>query len=133
MKIMSKRSVRWTATAAYALVIFYLSVMSTGGQPPFPHFDVLAHFMMYFGLAVFLSWSLKASVLMTSRGVILLAFIMATFYGLMNEIIQIYIPERGFEYKDLLANAAGAIAGATIMVRFRNRLKDSGDGMKDAL
>jgi VanZ family protein len=135
MKMLSKKSVRWTATAAYALVLLYLSVMSTGRESPFPYFDLLAHFAMYFGMAVFLSWSLKASFSLTSRGVIVLAFVMATLYGFMNETIQIFIPTRDFEYADLIANAAGAMTGATLMVMFRERLgEDEGeDEMEDAL
>ncbi len=133
MKMISKKSVRWTATAAYALVLLYLSVVNTGGESPFPYFDLLAHFIMYFGMAVFLSWSLKASVSLASRGVIALAFIMATLYGFMNETIQIFIPTRDFEYTDLIANAAGAITGATLMVFFRERLDEGEDEMEDAL
>ena len=133
MKMTFKKSVRWTATAAYAIVLLYLSIMSTGGNSPFPYFDLLVHFIMYFGLAVFLSWSLKASVSLTSRGVIALAFIMATLYGFMNETIQIFIPTRDFEYSDLIANAAGAITGAILMVFFREQLDQGEDEMEDAL
>lgn len=133
MKLMSRKSVRWTATATYALVILYLSVMSTGEQPPFPYFDIVVHFVMYFGLAVFLSWSLRASVTLTSRGVIALSFILATLYGFMNETIQVFMPTRDFEFADLIANAAGAITGSILMVLVRERLDEGGDEMEDAL
>lgn len=133
MKAIQKKAVRWTATAAYALVVLYLSVMSTGRESPFPYFDLVVHFVMYFGLAVFLSWSLRASISMTSRGVIAIAFATATLYGFMNETIQIFIPTRNFEYSDLIANAAGAIAGATLMVLACERLDEGGDETEDAL
>jgi len=133
MNAMQKKVVRWTATAAYALVVLYLSVMSTGRESPFPYFDLLVHFLMYFGLAVFLSWSLRASISMTARGIIAVSFAMATLYGFMNETIQIFIPSRDFEYSDLIANAAGAIAGSALMVFASERLGAGGDETEDAL
>jgi VanZ family protein len=133
MKTVSTKFVRWIATASYALVVLYLSVMSTGGKSLFPYFDLIAHFVMYFGLAVFLAWSLRASISMTRRGVIATAFILATVYGFMNETIQLFVPTRDFEYADLIANAAGAIAGATLLVFASERLDDEEDEMEDAL
>ena len=53
------------------------------------------------------------------RAVILLATACAAGFGALDEAIQAFNPHRTFEWGDLLADLAGALAGAAAYVRIR--------------
>lgn len=108
------KAVRWGLTGAYALIIFYLSASSIGGVPPFPYFDKMVHFLLYGGLAFLCVWSLRAGTALAWKKALLVAFLLSTVYGVFNEIVQAFLPARGAELMDAAANAAGALAGATL-------------------
>lgn len=122
---------RWALTGVYALLILYLSTSSLGGEPPFPHFDKLVHFVLYGGLSFLCAWSLGATMAFTWKGAVLVAFLLSTAYGVANEILQMFIPPRSMEFMDALANAAGALLGAALAVgilwRGRGRRRVNGE------
>jgi VanZ family protein len=51
-----------------------------------------------------------------SAGHALAAVLMATLYGLAMEVYQLFVPARFFDLRDLLADAAGAVAAGSIAV-----------------
>lgn len=110
---------RWIVTGTYALVILYLSTMEMSGEPLFPHFDKLAHFVMYGGLGFLFAWSLRTNATLTRTGIALLSFALATLYGVLTEVIQNYVPTRTMELLDMASNTAGALAGAALALSFR--------------
>lgn len=127
------KSIRWALTGAYALVILYLSTSSMGGEPPFPYFDKLVHFVLYGCLGFLSAWSLGATWRLSWKGVAIIAFLLSTAYGGINEIVQMFIPARSMELLDALANAAGALVGATLAVTVmrsgnRQRMVKEGTG-----
>lgn len=65
------------------------------------------HVLGYFILAVLLRWVL----VMKGKRALLLAFSGAFFYGLILEMAQIFVPERGFSGLDILLNLLGSCAG----------------------
>ncbi len=49
--------------------------------------------------------------------------ILCTLYGIMIEIIQIFLPWRGFEIADMVCDSVGALAGIIVAKRYLKRLE----------
>lgn len=102
------------ATVLYCGLIFLLS--SQSGPPAadwgflaLPGVDKLVHSVLYAGLAAFVSvgiWRSNETIRASLHFWIPVAF--ALIYGLSDEIHQIYVPERTFDWLDLLADGVGA-------------------------
>ncbi len=101
-------------TAAYALVILYLSTKPQTGLPPIDHLDKLLHFIAYGGLGFLCAWALNYSIVASWKRILLASTCIATIYGIINEIVQMYLPTRSTEILDALANGAGAVVGALL-------------------
>jgi VanZ family protein len=87
--------------------------MPATGQWELPYADKVVHFVG-FGVLAFLmmrgfckqknfNWLRKKSLLSS--------FLLAISFGIIIEILQIYVPERSFDLLDILANTTGALAG----------------------
>ncbi len=114
---------RWIVTAAYAAVVMYISVKRIGGEPPFPHFDKLVHFVMYGGLGFLFAWCLGTGAALTRTGIVVISFALATAYGVVAEVVQHFVPTRSMELADMVVNAAGALAGAATALRLTRRVE----------
>jgi len=111
----------------YALLILGLSVMPESAleiTPQFfPHQDKVMHALMYGGWAALLGWALQERVRRYPWAWMLGIVAVATAYGVLMEIVQgawAWI-QRTCSWGDMLANLAGAIMGAVLMVTFRSR------------
>lgn len=110
-------------TLAYAGVIFYLSSQPHGEMQLFPYADKILHLIIYAVLGGLCAWSLGvARIGKWGRGAYV-AVILATAYGIIDEIHQAYVPGRHAEIFDVAADAAGALAGAALVVYLGTRLK----------
>ena len=105
---------RWTITVAYAAGIFYISMIPVGSEVLFPYSDKIFHFVIYAGFAILVVWSLRVTSLRPWPHVPMLAAAVAIAYGAVNELHQLYIPQRSAELLDLVANALGATAGVIV-------------------
>jgi len=105
------------ATAAYAAVIFYLSVVPVPEGPEVPFLDKTVHLGEYLVFAWLLIQAIRVSAL-REREYLLLAWIYATSYGMLLEVIQGLVPWRTADLADAAANAVGAALGAWIGTRF---------------
>jgi VanZ family protein len=99
-------------TALYCLGIFYLSSRTEPApiEIPLPAVDKLAHTLVYAGLCALISIGIHRS----DRGVPLMVHVLApiaftVFYGVTDEVHQLYVPNRSFELADLAADTAGAL------------------------
>ena len=72
--------------------------------------DKLIHFTLFFVLTLLGSYTLHKGT-RSFIGVVTVSIILAVLYGTIIEYIQTMIPERGFDYADLAANAGGALVG----------------------
>ena len=96
--------------AAYAIVVFVFSVIPTGAGPSVPHLDKVVHLCEYLLFAWLLVQAIRASQ-EQARAYLLWAWIYATSYGLLMELIQMMVPWRSADLADALANALGAALG----------------------
>jgi VanZ family protein len=107
-------------------LIFVGSSLSDPAPPPGGMSDKTAHFLAYAALGAALIRALAAgrpSAMTVGR--VLLAFAVATVYGITDEFHQSLVPNRMPDAMDLAADAAGALAGASalaLLVRGLSRL-----------
>lgn len=102
------------ATAIYCGIIFLMSSRSDPPTPDweiffFPAFDKIAHALLYGGLAATVSiglWRSNGALRPALHFGIPIVF--SVLYGFSDEIHQIFVPERTFEFMDLLADGIGA-------------------------
>ena len=107
----SKRLRRaWLGIGCLLVLLVAALSLSPGGDmpPPFPQADKLVHLAMYLSLG---GWFACVA----HRALLLLAAL--AFYGVVLEIGQEFVPGRGLDILDMLANLLGAILGL-LAVRF---------------
>jgi VanZ family protein len=107
----------WLPVALDAALIFYLSSFPVLPSPPGPFTDKHFHFASYAVLAALLVRALAAGRLrnITTR-VAIGAILLATFYGVTDEIHQMFVPGRTAALDDLAADALGAVAAAGLLL-----------------
>lgn len=79
--------------------------------------DNSTHFTVFFVLALLLTKGLRKARKVIFKKPFLGAILICFTYGIILEVIQIPIPERAFEWSDVIANLTGAVVGA-VVVRF---------------
>ncbi len=126
MLTLPKRLLVWTPPLLWLLFITIISVLPSVQLPKFDLFatDKLGHALAYAGLTGLLLLTLarlhgQAPSLRHS----LLVFIFAAAYGALMEFVQgTFLPNRAFEFDDMLANSFGAAVGwAVFHLLFRRR------------
>ncbi|NVK21386.1 MAG: VanZ family protein [Kangiellaceae bacterium] len=87
--------------------IFIMSLMPGKQLPSNLPWDKALHFIGYFGLALLARLgSTKHKHWQIALGCIV--------FSLVIEVLQQFIPNRGFEWQDLLANSLGVVSGVLI-------------------
>lgn len=109
---------RWIfAVGFYAVLVFFLSVAPVvQGKSPVSHVDKLAHFCVYLVFA----WLLVRTIQLCGGQAfeyLILAWLFATSYGLLMELIQAMLPWRQAELADVAVNALGAALGVWLAER----------------
>lgn len=51
----------------------------------------------------------------------IISFIIAALYGSMIEYTQMFIPDRGFDYADVVANIGGSLTGIGLFIFLNNK------------
>ena len=72
-----------------------------------PHADKIVHFGIFFILSALICLEKKFLTFSDKTKIVLIT----TLYGIIIELIQYFIPWRGFDYYDMFADFAGALAG----------------------
>lgn len=116
----------WGPLALYAAAIFILSSMSHPPVPALslPYSDKLLHMVEYAGLGVLMTRALALG----GRGLSASASVAAALglgalYGLSDELHQAFVPHRGADLLDWLADVAGAAGGSLSYSRLRLRAR----------
>ncbi len=116
---MNKKVFYWSATIAYALLIFLLSSFSgdkTEKLYLFKHSDKIIHLFEYailcFLVSKTLSFTLKESV---KRYAGLAAIVITLLYAISDEFHQSFVPGRYAEVYDVFADGMGAVLSQIIL------------------
>ena len=109
---------RWTAVLGTAVVILYFSIVPppSGGISMGP-FGLISlsywlHTLAYLGLSVVLAYALQSSP-RPDWQILLIVFALAVGYGISIELIQLPLPTRSFDVRDILVNGLGAALAVT--------------------
>jgi VanZ family protein len=109
----TRRLSLWAPVALYMMVIFWLSSISRPPDLPGAVSDKAAHVFLYSGLGALLvraragGWRRPVTL-----GIATAAIVVATLYGISDEIHQSFVPLRQVEVRDVLADALGASLAA---------------------
>jgi hypothetical protein len=107
--------VLWIALVLYSGLIFYVSSRPAPHYPDMglSHPDKLAHFGAYGVWGGLCAWALRRTrPTLGTAATVLVAVCAGALYGLSDEVHQSFVPSRDADAMDLLADSAGALAGA---------------------
>jgi VanZ family protein len=99
----------WLPVVVYMAAIFYASSLS---DPPVPSDvpDVDLHGVAYFGLMLVVTRAVSgATWARVTIGALVIAWCITVAYGATDEWHQMYVPNRHAEFRDLQADAIGAL------------------------
>jgi len=105
----------WAPVVIYMVAIFYASSLT---NPPVPaNTDKPIHWLAYLGLAVLVVRALAGGLpRRISLGVAAAAVAITIAYGATDEVHQLFVPGRTGDVYDLMADAAGALAGTIVCI-----------------
>jgi VanZ family protein len=119
---MSRRTlIAWLPAVSYMLLIWVLSSMPGSFRFDFvPFRDKGVHFVEYGVLGVLLAHAVRGSWPAWRLPVIFLAsWSVTTFWGLLDEIHQAFVPGRVADVRDVIADAIGGLLGVAIYLAVR--------------
>jgi VanZ family protein len=95
-----------------------LSSIPGAALPTVPgwHVDKFVHALIYLVLGFLCARALAATTLLKSGALTLVATLIATAYGVTDELHQLLTPRRSCDWRDVVADAAGALLGAGLAV-----------------
>lgn len=101
----------------YWILLFTATSLPSANLPSVAISDKIKHFSAFFGLSVLLSLTLlyQNKVKILKKHFLSAALIIISFYGLLDEIHQSFIPSRNSEFLDWVADSLGAIAGVLLI------------------
>jgi VanZ family protein len=108
------------------LLIWLLIVLALSVYPfedagvSFAYADKVLHFIIYAITGVLLYTVLMERPSLRRRAAIL-SVVIASGYGLLMEVLQLYVPSREFSLLDAATNALGAVCGMVFIVMKRRR------------
>ncbi|HDH52940.1 MAG TPA: VanZ family protein [Nitrospirae bacterium] len=101
----------WFVTIGYMGIIFYLSSLQDIDISRFPsNFDKVVHTCIYIPLSFLLYLSLRR--IGIKKYIFIMAFVLASIYGISDEIHQLFVPGRDAAIGDVLADTLGAFIGS---------------------
>ena len=111
---MSRLLRAWAPVVAVCAVLFWLSSQSQLPSPHIPNIDKVEHATAYGILAWLAMRAFGASSLDAAWGVVL-----ASLYGVSDEIHQAFVPGRSSDVFDWMADTAGALVALYLFRRWR--------------
>ncbi|MBI5180712.1 MAG: VanZ family protein [Nitrospirae bacterium] len=116
---MNKKLLYWSATIAYALLIFFLSSLSgdkTEKLYLFKHSDKIIHLLEYAVLCFLISKTLFSTLKESVRRYTgLIAIVISLLYAISDEFHQSFVPGRSAEVYDVFADGMGAVLSQIIL------------------
>jgi VanZ family protein len=106
-------------------MLFTATSLPAANLPSVAIGDKIKHFGAFFGLSVLLSLTLlyQSKVLLFKKYFLVAALIISSFYGLLDEIHQSFVPGRNSEFLDWVADSLGAAAGVFIVYYLLKKFK----------
>lgn len=103
----------WLPVIAYMAMLFVFSSFSTLPSPPGDLSAYDMHIAAYAGLGALTARAVAKGLRHVSWRAVAGAIVIAALYGISDEYHQMFVPGRSFDVLDMLADAIGAIVGAS--------------------
>ena len=109
----------------YWIMLFTATSLPAANLPSVAVGDKIKHFGAFFGLSVLLNLTLlyQSKVLLFKKYFLVAALIISSFYGLLDEIHQSFVPGRNSEFLDWVADSLGAAAGVFFVFYLLKKFK----------
>ncbi len=118
----------WAPVGLYMGAIFFVSSLSNPPVPPTT--DKPLHWLAYLGLAVLVVRALAGGLpRRIGFGIALAAMLITVAYGATDEVHQLFVPGRTADVYDLMADAAGGLAGTIACILWGIISPSSRDGL----
>ena len=108
----------------WALLILVLTLTPSSSLPDTSLFsyDKIGHIVIFLVLSYLFTSGLNANKPSKLKANILTSISLTMIYGIIIEVSQAFIPERGMEFLDLVANCSGSILGISMFyVSIKNK------------
>jgi VanZ family protein len=128
-----RRRRAWRWAAAWACVIFVLSSIPGNAFPDVPgrFTDKLVHIALYGVLGLLVGRALASSARLGGARLVVLTGLLATAYGITDELHQLLTPRRSCDWHDVVADAIGGLLGgllaATVLARRKPRSESTSE------
>ena len=99
--------------AVIVIIFFFSSLVIVPGPKFFNNQDKVLHFLAFFALGYTLFRIFSYRSIPFFKGAILV-IVLTSLYGLSDEIHQLYVPNREFDWYDLLADFLGSFVSVLI-------------------
>jgi VanZ family protein len=111
----------------YWILLFTATSLPAAHVPSFAVSDKIKHFSAFFGLSILLSLTLlyQEKILLFKKYFLVAALIICSFYGLVDEIHQSFVPGRNSEFLDWVADSLGAATGVLLVDYLLKKFKYS--------
>lgn len=118
MTVISKKLSAWWPAAIWAAVIFVLSAIPGSAYPAtdIVHADKLVHIGIYGVLGALCARGFLRATALEAWSTIARAALVATLYGVSDELHQLFVPGRSSDWRDAVADAISAVLGAALIV-----------------
>ncbi len=114
----NRRRFLYIPLGLYWLLLFILTSIPGSSMPKIIGVsDKVEHLGAYFILSLLITFTfhLQTKIKILSRKSFVFSFIIVSFYGFFDEVHQIFIPGRMFDWWDLVADMLGALLGILIV------------------
>ena len=120
--------VAWLPVVAYMGLIFFLSgrpsmVQEVPGHEKIPYLNKYGHIVEYGVLGWLLRRALTRSRMQTRLGTTRMALLIASLYGISDELHQYFVPTRLCEFSDMVIDTLGAAIGLWVKRTLESRVK----------
>jgi VanZ family protein len=112
-----KRISPWAPALVWAATIFVLSSIPGSAYPPtdIVNADKLVHIALYGLLGALCARGFARTTPLGPLGIVAVAAPLATLYGMSDELHQRFVPGRNSDWRDVAADAIGALLGAAVI------------------
>ncbi len=100
----------------YASSAFLTVPSTTAVHSMFIQMDAVAHVFLYFFLGLLVTRYVSVGLQINAVGALVIATALCVTFGVLDEFHQMYVPNRGAEFRDVLWDLVGATAGGLLYV-----------------
>jgi VanZ family protein len=119
-------SIRWMAALFWMALIFFGSSIPADSLPEGPQFiSIVVHLLEFFILTLLLIWAINGGF---NEPVILpvkcAAALLAVFFGITDEVHQLFVPGRVSDLLDLAVDSIGVVLAVILVPLIQKRIEE---------